>query len=90
MPYMERDLSGHSVAILATHGFEESELFEPLEALREAGAEVKIISLADSSEKIRGWASGNWSESIEVDARHFYRAAPESISIRPRTGEAGR
>lgn len=63
-----RDLSGRSVAILATHGFEESELFEPLEALREAGAETTVVSLGDTSEKIKGWANGDWGESIEVDA----------------------
>jgi protease I len=33
------------VAILATDGFEESELTEPLKALAEAGAEVTIVSL---------------------------------------------
>lgn len=67
MPNFERDLTGHSVAILATNGFEESELFEPLEALREAGAEPTVVSLPETSEKIRGWSGGNWGESIEVD-----------------------
>jgi len=32
-------LSGWKVALLATHGFEASELFRPLTALRDAGAE---------------------------------------------------
>jgi len=67
MPNMEHDLEGLSVAILATNGFEESELFEPLEALREAGAQPTIVSLADTSEKIRGWANGNWGDDVEVD-----------------------
>jgi protease I len=40
------DLSTVRVAIIATHGFEESELTEPLKALSEAGAEVMIVSLA--------------------------------------------
>jgi protease I len=37
-------LSKHRVAILATDGFEELELIEPLRALRTEGAEVDIIS----------------------------------------------
>ncbi|GGW95023.1 type 1 glutamine amidotransferase domain-containing protein [Alteromonas halophila] len=38
-------LTGKSVAVLATHGFEQSELSEPVEAVRKAGALVHIISL---------------------------------------------
>ena len=38
-------LSGFHVAVLATDGFEESELTEPVAALRDAGASVTIISL---------------------------------------------
>ena len=61
------DLGGRRVAILATDGFEQIELTEPLAALREAGAEVAIVSIADTSESIRGWADGEWGESIDVD-----------------------
>ena len=38
------ELSGLRVAVLATDGFEESELTEPVKALREAGARVTILS----------------------------------------------
>lgn len=38
-------LDDKKIAILATDGFEESELFSPLKALKEAGASVEIISL---------------------------------------------
>ncbi len=38
------ELNGFRVAVLATDGFEESELTEPLNALREAGAQVTILS----------------------------------------------
>lgn len=38
-------LHEHRTAILATHGFEERELLEPLRALREEGVEVDIIAL---------------------------------------------
>ncbi len=41
---MSAQLSSKKVAILATDGFEQSELEGPLNALRDAGAEVKIIS----------------------------------------------
>jgi len=62
------DLSRRRVAVLATHGFEESELLQPLEALKEADAKVKVISLSSSSDEIRGWADGNWGETVDVDA----------------------
>ena len=41
----DASLSGKRVAILATNGFERSELFEPKAALETAGADVRIISL---------------------------------------------
>ncbi|MGO1537769.1 MAG: type 1 glutamine amidotransferase domain-containing protein [Leucobacter sp.] len=37
-------LNGKRVAVLATHGFEDSELTEPLAAVSENGAEVDIVS----------------------------------------------
>lgn len=60
-------LSGSRVAVLATDGFEASELYRPLAALRESGAEVSIISISKSSDQIRGWADGDWGDSLEVD-----------------------
>ncbi|MDX1647850.1 MAG: type 1 glutamine amidotransferase domain-containing protein [Longimicrobiales bacterium] len=62
-----RDLSGRSVAILATNGFEESELFEPLEALRDAGADVTVVSIPETPASIRSWAGESWGKSIDVD-----------------------
>ncbi len=53
------------VAILATDGFEESELVSPLNALKHAGAEVEIIS--PKSGQIKSWKDGNWNMSIDVD-----------------------
>jgi protease I len=38
------ELSRFRVAVLATDGFEESELTEPVKALRQAGAQVTILS----------------------------------------------
>jgi protease I len=39
------ELTDFRVAVLATDGFEESELAEPVKALRDAGAQVTILSL---------------------------------------------
>lgn len=53
------------VAILATNGFEESELKSPMEAMKNEGFDVDIVSL--ESGKIKGWADGNWSNEYTVD-----------------------
>lgn len=58
-------LSGKRVAILATDGFEQSELSSPREALQEAGATVELVSLAKGT--IRGWKDGGWGDSEQVD-----------------------
>lgn len=60
-----KTLKGKKVAILATNGFEESELFEPKKALEEEGAIVHIIS--PEKGRIKAWNHGNWSRDIEVD-----------------------
>ncbi|RYG64540.1 type 1 glutamine amidotransferase [bacterium] len=59
------NLNGKRVAILATDGFEQSELLEPKKALEAAGAEVRIVSLKPG--QIKGWKDGNWGESVAVD-----------------------
>lgn len=46
------DLTGKVIALLATDGFEDSELTEPLEAIKGAGADVIIIS--DGGDTITG------------------------------------
>lgn len=53
------------VAILATNGFEESELRSPREALLQAGAFVDLISLEPGA--IKGWKDGNWGDTEQVD-----------------------
>lgn len=62
---MSNKLDGIKVAILATDGFEQSELFEPKKALEEAGADVKIVSL--EAGEIKGWDEKDWGDSIAVD-----------------------
>lgn len=58
------DLTGKRVAVLATDGFEQSELDVPVEALKACGAEVHII--APDAGTIRGWSDKNWGEEREV------------------------
>jgi protease I len=53
------------IAILATDGFEESELKSPKETLENEGWTTEIVSL--KSGKIKSWKDGNWGESIDVD-----------------------
>lgn len=54
------------VLILATDGFEQSELLEPRKALEEAGFETVLAS--PKSGEIKGWNHANWGESVPVDA----------------------
>lgn len=63
---MSKTLEGKKVAILATDGFEQAELFDPKKALEEAGAEVSVVSL--KSGEIKGWDETDWGKSIAVDA----------------------
>lgn len=58
-------LLGCRVAILATDGFEQDELLKPREALEEAGADVRILSLKSGS--IKSWKKDDWGKSIAVD-----------------------
>lgn len=59
------DISNAKIAILATDGFEQSELAVPLEKLRAAGAHVAVVSLASGS--IKGWDETDWGDSVPVD-----------------------
>jgi protease I len=59
------DLSGKRVAVLATDGFEQSELDVPVEALRTCGAHVDIV--APQSGSICGWSGKDWGEKRKVD-----------------------
>jgi protease I len=62
---MPDTLVGKTVAILATDGFEQSELEKPKKALEEAGARTQIVSPTDN--KIKGWNHKDWGEEVTVD-----------------------
>lgn len=59
------NLTNKKVAILATNGFEESELTSPKAALEKAGATTEVISMESGS--IKGWDNGNWGKDVDVD-----------------------
>jgi protease I len=62
---MSANLNGKHVAIVATDGFEQSELTKPLDALREAGAQVDVISPKNGA--IQGMQHHEKGDKIAVD-----------------------
>ncbi len=62
---MEKQLSEKKAAVLLTNGFEQSEFEVPVEALREAGIIVEVISIKKGI--IKGWKDGNWGDEFIVD-----------------------
>ncbi|BDF94493.1 type 1 glutamine amidotransferase domain-containing protein [Pseudoalteromonas haloplanktis] len=58
-------LKGKKIAILATDGFEQSELFSPRDALLDAGATVEVISIKEG--EITGWDEDVWGDKVAVD-----------------------
>ena len=62
---MARKLDGKKVAILVTDGFEQVEMTKPREALDEAGAETKIVSL--KSGQIQGMHHADKGDKFDVD-----------------------
>ncbi|WP_028794035.1 type 1 glutamine amidotransferase domain-containing protein [Thalassobaculum salexigens] len=59
------NIADAKIAILATHGFEKSELFEPKRRLEEAGAKVTVVSPETGA--IKSWDEKDWGESVDVD-----------------------
>ena len=63
------DIKQSKVLIVATDGFEETELTVPLQNLRGAGASVVVASpkSRESRESIRGWDKTDWGKNVAVD-----------------------
>ncbi len=59
------DLSGKKIMILATNGFEQSELEVPRDKLVQAGATVYVVSPEQG--EIRGWDMKDWGRKVKVD-----------------------
>jgi protease I len=62
---MGTKLEGKRIAIVATDGFEQVELTEPMKALESEGAECDVISPKEG--KIKGWKHVAWGDEITVD-----------------------
>jgi protease I len=69
------DLSELRVAVIVTDGFEESELTEPVRALRESGAKTEVLSLTLKS--VQGFQHHDKGASIPADGS-INVAAPDS------------
>lgn len=55
------------ILIIATNGFEQSELEVPRDTLRAAGARVDVATL--DGKAIKGWRKGDWGRNAEADFR---------------------
>jgi protease I len=62
----DNKLDGRRIAILATDGFEQSELLEPKRLLEAAGAQTEVVAPGGAS-TIKGWSKKNWGDSVAVD-----------------------
>src|SRR3954453_8981728 len=69
-------LSGKKVAILVADGFEQVEMTKPREALDEAGAETKLVSL--KSGQIQGMNHADKGDKFDVDLT-LDEARPENF-----------
>src|SRR3546814_14889155 len=59
------DIRKSRILIIATNGFEQSELTVPRDRLKEAGATVEVAS--PDGKAIRGWKEKDWGDKVEVD-----------------------
>lgn len=59
------NLKNKKVAVLAADGYEQSELESPMKALKDAGAQIEIVSL--KSGEIKAMKDHQWSNSVNVD-----------------------
>lgn len=62
---MADELRGKRVAVLATDGFEQVELTEPVKALKAAGAEVHVVAPREG--EIQGWNHHDKGDRVPVD-----------------------
>lgn len=66
---MPASLAGKRILILATNGFEQSELEKPRDGLKAAGAEVHVVAPRDDAQSgaIKGWDKKDWGRPVKVD-----------------------
>lgn len=56
-----------TIVIIATNGFEQSELEVPRDKLRDAGATVHVAT--PDGNAIKGWDKSDWGSEVEADAK---------------------
>jgi len=62
---MAEELNGKRILILATNGFEQSELEVPRDRLKAVGAQVDVVSPEQG--EIKGWDKKDWGRAVKVD-----------------------
>lgn len=72
----QQTLTGMTVAVLVTDGFEQVEFTAPIEALKKADAAVKVI--ADKPGKVQGFNHDTKADQFDVDLT-FADASPEEF-----------
>lgn len=96
---MAQELSGKTIAVLATDGVEQVELTEPVKALKAAGAEVHVV--APKAGSIQGFKHHDKADRIPVDtaldradASHYAALVlpggvinPDALRLEPRAIE---
>lgn len=60
-------INNAKILIMATNGFEQSELMVPRDKLKEAGAKVHVAT--PDGQSIKGWKEKNWGDSVEADLK---------------------
>jgi protease I len=61
------DITQSRILIIATNGFEQSELEVPRDTLKQAGATVSIAS--PDGKQIKGWQKSDWGRTADVDLK---------------------
>lgn len=74
MSSQRNELKGKRIAILATDGFEQSELLEPKKNLEQEGAMCEVLSIKEG--EIKSWDMKDWGGKVKVD-RQVKDAKPE-------------
>ena len=73
---MNARLEGKKVAVLVDQGFEEVEMTEPIEALKEAGARPQVVS--PQKGKVKAFRHDHWGDEFPVDVP-LDRANPDDF-----------
>ncbi|HEX3809880.1 MAG TPA: type 1 glutamine amidotransferase domain-containing protein [Rhizomicrobium sp.] len=67
------------ILIIATNGFEQSELEVPRDKLREAGAKVDVATL--DGKEIRGWKHTDWGNTAQADLKIADAKEPDYTAL---------